>query len=63
MNCILKNPEGTDYLFGKGYNGLRKYIHCDGKSKESKKVIVPDMELTDWERNEEETDKAYSKLF
>ena len=36
---------------------------CDGKSKESKKVIVPDMELTDWERNEEETDKAYSKLF
>ena len=36
---------------------------CDGKSKESKKVIVPDIELTDWERNEEETDKAYSKLF
>lgn len=26
MNCILKNPGGTDYLFGKDYNGLRKYL-------------------------------------
>ena len=37
-------------------------ISPDGKAKETKKLKVLEMELTEWERPEQETDKALGKL-
>jgi len=58
----------TDGAFSKGWQPGQSgdfvitAISSDGKAKDSRKVKVLDMELTDWEVNEEETDKAYEQL-